>query len=124
MSYRGRITQASRDQRFKEMWGVVSRSVIAKKLGFCNVDNVSHTARRLGLPPLLELRYREGARDISAAAKANRERNRVKRAESRRRCKAGLSARQKDPTPTMWRCHVCGQISLEGPVHESHGVAA
>ena len=122
MSYRGRITQAQRDQRLKEMWGVVSRAVIAKKLGFSNVQNVSHAAARLDLPRLPP--YRPGERDISAAQKANRERNRVKRAESRRRCKAGLSARQKDPTPTMWRCHVCGQISLEGPVHAGHGVAA
>jgi hypothetical protein len=117
MSYRGRITQESRDQRFKEMWGKHPRHVIAKKLGFCNVDNVSHTAKRLNLPPLLELRYREGTRDISAAQKANRKRNAEKRAASRRRRRAGMNGRSDNPEPQMWRCN-CGQICLTGPSHE------
>jgi hypothetical protein len=113
MSYRGRATQESRDKRFAEMWGKHPRHVIAKKLGFCNVDNVSHTAKRLKLPPLLDLRHREG----TAAQNAARLKNRLKRAESRRRVKAGNSARQKQPTPTMWRCP-CGGISLDGERHK------
>jgi hypothetical protein len=123
MSYRGRVTQESRDQRFIAMWGKHPRHVIAKKLGFCNVDNVSHTAKRLNLPPLLELRYREGTRDISAAQKANRKRNAEKRAASRRRRRAGMNGRSDNPEPKMWRCS-CGQICVTGPSHTQCEVAA
>jgi hypothetical protein len=118
--------QDARDALFVKLRGEgLSRKEIAKKLGFRDINNVSHTARRLNLPhqSTCPTAYREGTRDISAAAKANRKRNAEKRAESRRRRRAGMNGRSDNPTPKMWRCS-CGQICVTGPSHTQCEAAA
>jgi hypothetical protein len=136
------ISQVKQDHRLSVMWnqGILC-AVIAKELGYNHASSVRHAAKRLGLAKRAGNRdtraateasvrmYREGKRDLTAARlanakhneaaqEANRLKNRLKRAESRRRVKAGMSARQQNPTPTMWRCQGCGQISLDGERHK------
>jgi hypothetical protein len=106
-----RTVQDRRDELLREMWGVVPRKVIAKKLKFSNVDNVSHAAKRLGLPSLYDLRYKEGKRDTSAATEANRERERLKKAGWRKKLRAGRVRGEEIPDlepidrPVCMVCH-------------------
>jgi hypothetical protein len=117
MSYRGRITQASRDQRLTEMWGVEPRHVIAKKLGYKYVANVSHAAKRLGLPSLVTIpSYREGKRDISAAQKANADRRRRTNTARRRELRRGAErmTHGKRPTAATMSAKHAEQVAMCG----------
>jgi hypothetical protein len=152
MTCRHRSVQDDRDQRLREMWGVVPRAKIAKALNFKHVANVSHRARHLGLPPLTRIAsHVEGKRDITAAQKANADRRRKANAERRRELRrnaerrtngsrptAGtmvakhaaqvaradaLALKKNGPQPKYWRCS-CGGICVTGPSHTQCEVAA